>query len=354
LNIALQPCLYCETTTRRMTDEHVLQKALGAELILRNEVCSHCNTGIFSPIDTEFVAYVRTLRFAGRVGVEHNRGLLQSGHSVSRDPNTGIWFSVRRKRRGGIVPFRQIALSGERHAVAIPDSGVVKTLHEDLATPSGLRTSSVVLTNVPGAEPSLIWSAPRTYAVRASTHGEAESVLSRVRDGTLLVGRTIEVVPDSFAGRAVSVSHRSSHSPRAISRALAKIAMNFLCYTTGGPVARNPAFRPIKEAILRDSEDVFAFVEADAFSKHSAEVQSVVKSFCRPNHHTLLLGDAGDGPHAMVALYGEPYANIRLVRGLAGPPLFTSMFLALFDHQARTHRILSSHDGTFPELASIE
>jgi hypothetical protein len=89
------------------------------------------------------------------------------------------------------------------------------------------------------------------------------------------------------------------------------VAVNFLCFTAGPDLARHPAFRPIKVAILQDEDHILEFVDLIERDHTSSEERDALAMFCRPDHHSLLLGDPGGEPSAMIALYGEPVARVQ-------------------------------------------
>src|SRR5262249_31474408 len=143
----------------------------------------------------------------------------------------------------------------------------------------------------------------------------------------------IDTAPfESFASREIAVVLRFGFDFRKISRALAKSAMNAVCWALGPEVARSDAFERIRGLVRKDDEGAIEqFVALDPY-RDSPEAGAAVRAFCRPENHTILLAEDEGVPAAMVALYGEPIALVRLSEKPAGL-LGMRQYAGVFEHR---------------------
>ena len=182
------PCLYCGSLEPR-SEEHVLQAAFGTNLRLTEDVCGICNTERFSAMDRWLVAYVRRFSEA--------------------------------KKHVADLPFKAEPFDGEIGFWLAPEAG----FH---------------------------------IAVRAAGKGAPEH-----RDARLFaqvafpedVNRVLARVRAGFAESKTTEARRVIHGPPMlhfnptvhggmILRALAKIAINFVCKVLGRALAETPETRP--------------------------------------------------------------------------------------------------------------
>jgi hypothetical protein len=91
----LLPCLYCGDTTQPRTIEHVLQAGFSANLTLSDDVCTVCNSKVFSPLDTCLINFVRTYLQWDRLDQSAERIVRQHGLGLLLDEASESWISVR-------------------------------------------------------------------------------------------------------------------------------------------------------------------------------------------------------------------------------------------------------------------
>jgi hypothetical protein len=345
------PCLYCGDRDRPRTSEHVLQKGFGAEMTLPDDLCDVCNTNVFSSLDGDLIRYVRTIAYCDHPDVRSTQTFLQEGHPlVFQD---GVWISVRVEKNTGWVILPQIVfLGGGRLQLSLDTSAgkdaamaLLANMQKELAQPSTLNPlKRAIVDNLPSesmvVQPALIRSAPRKYCIRAHTRETADQVAADVATGRLLANlgalstaddRTYER-PGVLATLSVNLGH--------IERAVAKVALNFVCKIAGPGTARNPAFDKLRAFVLLpilDGKNEFVVW----YDRAEADKARFFSKFAVEGHHSLALLSAGDTPCVFLALYGRPFMLVRLTSGPAPGVLPQNpAVVALFDYHKKTHEIV--------------
>jgi hypothetical protein len=349
------PCLYCGDRERPRTAEHVLQKGLGAEMILPEDVCDECNTKVFSPLDGDLVRYVRTIAYCDHPDVRVTRTFLQEAHPlVFQD---GAWISVRVEKNTRWVILPQIVfLGGGRLQVSLDTSAgkdaavaLLANMQKELAEPSTLNPLKTTIVDNRQSEvaiqPALIRSAPRKYCVRAHTREAADEVAADVATGRLLANlRSLSAADDRTyerPGVLTTLSVNLGH----IERAVAKVALNFVCKIAGPGTARNTAFDRLRAFALLpilDGKNEFVMW----YDRAEADSASFLSKLAVEGHHSLAVLGAGDIPCVFLALYGRPFMLVRLTSGPAPGVLpHNPAVVALFDYRRKTHEIVSAADA---------
>jgi hypothetical protein len=342
-------CLYCEDTTRKRTSEHVLQKGFGSDLTLPDDVCTDCNSVVFSPLDKMLIEFVRLYAYATHPDVIGGRTLLQDGHSLWLD-DEGVWLTVRIDRDGRPIVFTQLVfLADDRVHVTLDNSkppvdieAELARVKAELADLARLELKPVIHTvasddDRPKVQPALVRSAPFVYQLRAASTEEADALRARVLAGTAFANPRIQGQPEARSHQ-VKVEKRVEINMGGIARAVAKTALNFVCRALGPHVARRAEFDELRAFALGnkppgDFERFVSLLPADAGLDQLAE----------PGRHTLMLSVA-DRPLVMLSLYGRPFAVVRLTQEPSMVLSRDALVAASFDYKNKTSEILRLAD----------
>jgi hypothetical protein len=224
----------------------------------------------------------------------------------------------------------------------------LEQFRRELGNPKKLKLSPLVVDRpdpaLPNVQPAIIRSSKRSYLIRAQDPKIADSIITALKssklmesvahDGSPAIGRSVQA-PPLHAYRIVKWGN--------VCRAVAKVALNFVCAAVGSEVARRPAFDPIRRYILTGESDSAAsgggFVAENLLL---GEHRGVFDTFTKPGHHTIILIEEFAGtPMVFLCLYEKPFAAVRLTRSPAPGALPPETFeIGLFDYTAKTSRLV--------------
>lgn len=343
------PCLYCgDAEGARQGEEHVLQEAFGTRLTIPGEVCDHCNTKTFSPLDGALVKYVRVYAYWDHPDVEHNRTMLQDGHGLWLQD--GVWLNVRVDRDVKPIVFDQL--------VFLPDGSVRVALDSrrlgpeaaatqlalittELATPSTLLLKEYVAgppgEGRPAVQPALVRSAPGRWLLRAQDQGSVNVLREKLQAGTLLSGlrQGGDSTPRSIRP---DIELRIEINFGSVQRALCKVALNLVCKVLGSNTARDQSFDDLRRyALTGNSANAEAFVWLIHGPEWTMANANLVRMFARDGHHTLVLTP----DVVFVFLYSRPFAVVRLIPTSVDRIVDRDdMTVALFNYRTATHELI--------------
>lgn len=363
----MRPCLYCDTPSGRRTAEHVLHDALGTRLVLHDDVCHECNTTAFSPLDTKFIHFVRTYAYWDHPQVPRTKTIVQDGHPMVLNEH-GLWESVRVVMRGADpvehVRFTQIIfIEDGRVGIAFdprdPDpERTVRRIRDDLAAPDTLTIARVVVdaptSDGPPVQPALIWSAPRKYAARAGNDAAVTNLIELVRSGRALAGRAPRREREVPATARPYIYTRIEIPFGVIERVSVKIAINLVCRVVGPLVARHPALADARRYARYGDPAALGTYLVQQWGTGAEARDPFLLAIARPSRHTLLFCIAQGTPIVVIALYGRPFATIRLTTTPA-PDLVPAGYVAavLFDYDSRHHEIVCLPEETGAFAAAL-
>jgi hypothetical protein len=346
------PCLYCGSLEPR-TDEHVLQAAFGTNIRLTEDVCGVCNTERFSAMDGCLVAYVRRFSEAKK----HVADLPFKAEPF--DGEIGFWlapeaaFHIAVRAAGkGAPEHRDARLFAQ---IAFPDDGpplfngdsrdhdeeTFAAMMRELPSPTTTIRVSAKRHNVSPVPPTLVRSGHGKYVLIAAPE-DVDRVLARARAG--------------FSEYKTTEARRVIHGPPMlhfnptvhggmILRALAKIAINFVCKVLGRALAETPELGPLRRAALGTPlQGDRGYVGLVPFDREPDQIlRDHAAVYCGEKHHAIVLLPAGGDHRLMVTLYGHPLGVVTL------PVAGQLRAAAVFDYTARTHEIYlgSSSPGWF-------
>lgn len=332
-------CLYCRSAQGPFTDEHVLQKGLGGNLKIKN-VCRRCNNETLSAVDRALaecspISFDRLMRTPNvRLG----------GASTVRRDDVDIEMRISDGFTPKPVPQIQAPLpwapgptslslradteSDIAELVAIIDkrveNGTFRRTHV-VAVESGLRALS--LANHQGNQ----------LRVKAETEEQGELFL-----------RWFESVWPEYRTRLTDGEPRSeplgSHleivtatRPDDYQRAIAKTALNYLCYVQGADFALRPEFDAVREYVLGSNlvvdQELLAAGEVAQDTRFVSRVSAEVGTFVPSPRHMLLVLMQGRELVAFVVFYGKHYYKV----GLGTLPVGEEVFEAHEFSEDRTH-----------------
>lgn len=344
-------CLYCNDNTRKRTSEHVLQKGFRTDMTLPDDVCTDCNSVVFSPLDKMLIEFVRLYAYATHPDVIGGRTLLQDGHSLWLD-DEGIWLTVRIDRDGRPIVFTQLVyLAEDRVHVTLDNSNPpvdieaeLGRVRAELANPERLQLNAVIHAvptddDRPKVQPALVRSAPFVYQLRAASTEEAESLRARVVSGAAFANPRIQGTPEARS-QQVKVEKRIVFNMGGISRAVAKSALNLVCKALGPSVARDPAFDAVRGFAL-------GLEPAGGFERFVTLLKpGELDQFAEPDRHTLMLTVA-DRPMVVVSLYGRPFAVVRLTLEPSTVLSRDALVAASFDYKNKKSELVRMADDPF-------
>lgn len=346
-----RPCLYCESITNNKTDEHVLQQGFGTSWKLTEDVCGDCNTTKFSHLDGDLIRFARNHGYWDYSDSSFRRTILQEGHHLWLDEQSGICFSVRIQQDGAAVCFPQIIFFSETEIQFLTDEAKNPVSFEqvmaELQYPERLKTEVRIVDwrsqDLSKVQPAIIRSAPNTYLICASSQEEA-SYLKDVIDERILCNpvsvedeNNRKILPPSpiYSRIIVNLGH--------IKRALAKSALNFLCAAVGPEVARYSCFSELRDFIMREySAAQPEFVQPLWGIEKEQHWSDFYELFSKEGHHILVLSEVERIPHLFFLLYSRPFAVVRFLRESPVPILGPEgTRIAFFNYRTRTHSVLT-------------
>jgi hypothetical protein len=144
--------------------------------------------------------------------------------------------------------------------------------------------------------------------------------------------------------RSTQVTLHASHTIdfSTIYRALAKVALNFVCKAVGPEVARRSVFDPLRRYVWTGESDSRArgggfVVQNLSLGAPTGKLDALAK----PGHHTLALLEFDGTPMVVVCLYDAALTAVRLTRGRARGALPSGTFeIGLFDYRTRASRLV--------------
>lgn len=352
------PCLFCGDEYRDRTDEHVLQRGFGSNWTLPKDVCTTCNTEIFSPLDKALIEFAHEFVYASDPDVSTSRGLLQAGQSLIYDKDSGAWLSVRVDQRGYLIVLPQIVLleNGNIHIQLDSQSKTqpdlqFEQIRQELKNPAQLKLTQRLSARcdefkhrssfAPPVQPALIRSAKNTYCLQASSSEGIEELRQFLFSGALDGVLSTAPAPVRSQKALPMVEQNIVMNLENINRALAKSALNAVCACIGPDRARDPSLNPLRD---------FAFGKAlpgSEFVTHlwgsrppnpAYMLSQRLSVFSKADHHTVLIAPFGDIAVATFHLYGKPFALVELAKN--SNLLFQSeITAALINYKTKTHQL---------------
>lgn len=310
------------------TREHVLQAAFGAVATLATEVCADCNAS-FSAIDKEFVDAVNFYH----LGKNMLRGL---GFGTTMHDGHRVLARMRSDGLGEFPPQLFEVKPNEWRFLGHSEEQAQKMFAE-LGDPTTLQISESIVPSEEGTPRlAIVRSKPRTYLVRGADAGSVANLARRLR--------TQGLQPDWVGTPQGGTSDDSPppiNYPTALHfepycRALAKVALNFVCYRFGAVTALKSEFDELR-TFARSGGNPFGHV-LPTLLNHSIEDSGA--AYFAPRHHGLLLvkigADEREREAVFVVLGGKTVARVDLTRGGGGLPRNAWILLSRFDAEQRT------------------
>lgn len=322
-----RPCLYCRRIEVPRTKEHVLQDAFGAVAILPTEVCAECNNG-FSAIDKSFVDAVH-FHYTGQNMLRQ----LGNGRAILED---GVAVTARYRPDGnGEFPPQLYEATPTTWRFLGPREEDFHSMLRELKEPEALQVKSAVVTREGAPRLAILRSAPNVYLVQGVEAAAVEQLVARVRSE----GFKPDWFNESFSRTTTenpAITFDTSLKLEPFCRALAKVALNFVCYRLGIDAGLRPAFDAVRR-YARYGEGHFMDFAVPALLNH--ELSDSLQPFVTERHHACFLvkGDSDEGHREalFVAIRGKTIGRIDLTRGNAGLPQGTWL-LSRFDEGQRS------------------
>ena len=275
--MTLLPCIYCRRTEVPRTKEHVLQHALGASATLPTAVCDECNNA-FSPIDKYFV---EALPFYHTGGKKMLRGL-GLGRMALED---GVSVNVLYRSGGAVFPPQLVGAPGTNWRYVGSGGQDYDAMARELRNPADITIESMVVPQDDGVpELTILRSSPNTYLVQ----GWDEKSLNRTCEGLRANGLhlTTDEGPASRDDIAGTAHFPTSLKLAPYCRAMAKIALNYVCYRCGAETALRSEFDNIRGFARYGQGHPFDFVVPTVLNMSLADSYA---AFFRDEHHGLVL-----------------------------------------------------------------
>lgn len=351
-------CIYCDQA-RPFTGEHVFPAGMGGDdpsYILRELVCKHCNTDVFSPLEAQLMrnspfalAHIHkqltgrdrgintkapTIEHASCVYVDESGFLLEAHMVAGMRPMTlpQIQISGDEVRTSG-ESYVELGKFFEELQVLLGDSveviekrnaegkvGYEVTAHlwdgHDYRSNGATRQlkppkSGVWFESLTSAkEQENYW--PRIFkrhrgqiVLRVREPSHVACFLSGVKCTLPSLAMSQNITETAIERPLVNVG--MAVQPQKIMRALAKICVNFVCHEYGDALVRSYAFDPIRQSIMRGGGDVPVMNAADLnqiFSNDKRDIHLVVLLPVPSNGSVVLT--------ALVRLYGGGVQMLKL------------------------------------------
>lgn len=333
--LARAPCLYCRRVDVPRTKEHVLQDAFAAVAILPTEVCAECNNG-FSAIDKSFVDAVH-FHYTGQNMLRqlgNGRAVLENGVAVAA--------RYRANGNGEFPPQLYEATPTTWKFLGHREADFHAMLRE-LRAPEALQVKSAVLTGDGIPRLAILRSSPNVYLVQGVEAVTVEQFAQRIRSE----GFKPDWFNESFShGRTENpaITFDTSLKLEPFCRAMAKVALNFVCYRLGIDTALRPAFDAVRR-YARYGEGHFMDFAVPTLLNH--DLSDSLQAFVTEHHHACFLvkGGADEGPREalLLAIRGKTIGRLDLTRGNPGLTQGTWL-LSRFDEDQR-----SVEDLTLPK-----
>ena len=343
------PCIYCRSDTPHRTREHVLQAGFGGVATLPVEVCADCNSA-FSAADKALIDHV-DLFARGSVKSLSGMGLLE-------DPDAGVRLSVILRLEGGkdiarLPPQAYRHPSGTWNFVGADQNGLA-ALRRDISQP----TSQVVVQHElddDGLLPiplTIVRTAPSTFLVRGTDPAEVERFAEKLRTTGLKID--FEGTPTASPQFQPKVGRRTSFPVGEVSRAFAKVALNYVCFLFGPEIALRAEFDPVRR-LARFDEGEFGDIVVLAIMTDELRGPN---AYADPKRHALVLQELEQDGRFRVAFQATLHGySMGLVRF---PPTAERMLppgtwrVSYFDHVAKSVEHLKVPDDGLRCFANIE
>lgn len=329
------PCIYCRRLDVPRTREHVLQAAFGASATLPTEVCADCNDA-FSSIDKSFVEAAQFYHLGDKMlrGLGLGRAVLEDGTSVNARlrPDDNGEFPPQLYEAGPTV----WKFLGHREA----------DLHQmlaELAKPTTLQVKSEVVANADGVPRlAILRSAPRIYLVQGTDGDVVERFAAKVRSEGMRPQSTAEPMERS-SNRNPEITYRTSLLLEPFCRAMAKVALNFVCHRLGPEVALRSEFDGVRRYARYGEGSFMDYAVPTALNR---TLEHAAAAFVTADHHALYLMvadvEGGRREAVFIVLRGKAIGRLDLTRGNPGLPAGTWL-ITRFDEAKRSYE-----DLTFP------
>lgn len=346
--MTLAPCIYCRSDTPHRTKEHVLQAGFGGVETLPVEVCGDCNAAFSAP-DKALMDHVDL--FARR------KVNSLSGMGFLEDQAAGVRLSVILRLEGGkdiarLPPQAYRHPSGTWHFVGAEQNGLA-ALRRDIAQP----TSKVDVQHEEddGDLPiplTIVRTAPSTFLVRGTDRAELESIAEKLRTTGLKVD--YEGTPTSSTHLQPKVGARTSFPVGEVSRAFAKVALNYVCLLFGPETALRAEFDPVRRLARFDEG---GFGDIVVLSMMTGEARGP-DPYADPNRHALVIQEVEHAGRFRVAvqasLHGYALGLVRFPETADRMLPAGTWRVSYFDHVAKSVEHLKVPDDGLRCFANIE
>lgn len=322
-------CIYCGRRDGPQSREHVLQGAFGASATLPVEVCKTCN-GEFSAIDKYFVDAV--LRWhVGRV----TAGSLGLGNIVRSDSPT----VAARLSQGGLghLPPQFICSDSNEWSFHGPSEVLFHTMMEELNTPGRANLSIRRISGASMPRCRVIRSAPNAYLIEGTDDELIAQVVSAIESSGMVLVWNTEATP-----RAIDheITFNLSIDFDVMCRAMAKIALNFLCFRLGHDAAMSSSLDGLRMYARHGTGDGFDYVTPALLAGQTRDSSPFATS---EQHALMLLLDEHANLQAAIDVYGKPIGVVRLAPWTNDfdhiPP--STWLLTRFDSTTKTYQDLT-------------
>jgi hypothetical protein len=324
----LLPCIYCRETGVPRTREHVLQDALGANAVLENEVCGKCNNA-FSGNDKYFVDAVNWWHLGKPSVASLGIGELRSGAS-------GQAFAVRIgvDRVPSVFPQFSMTDNGTWQFLG-PDESQFEAMLGELRVPGTARIKARVVADENVSRCRVIRSGPGSFLVEGRDASAVQEMASDLRErGLIPAWRT----PSSEVnhGPTPEVRFNIAVDLNKLCRAMAKVALNYVCYRFGVEMALHPGLDRIRLFARYDEGECFDFVVPTLLNSSLA---NSCAAFASKDHHIVQYvspGSASGRRSIFIAVQGTTIGRVDLTRGDPPLPLEGWIRGTRFDHVKHT------------------
>lgn len=320
----LRPCLYCRRLDVPRTKEHVLQDAFGAVAILPTEVCAECNNG-FSAIDKSFVDAVH-FHYTGQNMLRQ----LGNGRAVLED-GVAVTARYRADGNGEFPPQLYEATPTTWRFLGHREDDFHAMLRE-LKSPGALQVKSAVVTGAGVPRLAILRSSPNVYLVQGVEATAVTQFAERVRRE----GFKPDWFNEPFSTQTTenpAITFDTSLKLEPLCRAMAKVALNFVCYRQGIEAALHPAFDAVRR-YARYGEGHFMDFAVPTLLNH--DLSDSLQAFVTERHHAcyLMKASSDEGPREalFIAIRGKTIGRLDLTRRSAGLPRGTWL-LSRFDEE---------------------
>jgi hypothetical protein len=253
--MSLLPCIYCKRIDVPRTCEHVLQCAFDATAVLENEVCGECNAA-FSTIDKDFVDAVNFFYLG--------KNMLRSLGLGSASSDNGLTLRTKLRSDGLAEHFPQLyERAPDEWSMMHASPAEQQAMIAELAEPKRLRVAASVVKNDDGSRPGLcvIRSRARTYLVEGTDPIRVAELEARLREHGLKVETVGEPRLVHAGGEDKPTLTFQKNLPiDRFSRAIAKIALNFVAHRLGAATALQRTFDALREFARHGTGGFLPFV----------------------------------------------------------------------------------------------